>query len=430
MLTERERVLVIDDDGDVRESLHKLLSLSGLPCLAMADSRQAIHAVVPDWPGVVVCDVRMPGMDGEQLLMALQQMDAQLPVILITGHGDIPMAIRAVRAGAFEFLEKPVAPALLIASVNRALVQRQETVENRRYLTQELNIQLLGKSVAMVQLREKLTRLASSDLTVFIVGEMGTGRRMVAEQLHRLGRNSQGPLVRLEAELLAPSTSNDEDAHWRNMYWDVAQSGTLLICHPERLPARLQALLCNWLLDNAASTSGRSVRVLAISEVEPLQAISEGQLRPDLFYLLSAARVNLPSLRQRGDDIALLFRHFVRQSCRRLRKPHPEIKKAFIDKLAKGDWPGNLQELRNVAEMYAIGLARIEGLGRTILIDKEQESLDEQIDLFEKKLIEDALSLFQGRVSATADYLHVPRKKLYLRMKKHGIGKESFKPGS
>ncbi|WP_432720778.1 sigma-54 dependent transcriptional regulator [Jeongeupia wiesaeckerbachi] len=424
MLIDHAVVLLIDDDADVRESAQKLLTLSGLPCYAIGEPERALTAIPPDWPGVVITDVRMPEMDGEQLLERLRQQDDQLPIILITGHGDIPMAIRAVRAGAFEFLEKPVAPETLIDSVHRALNLRREIIENRAFLKHELGIRLLGKSAAMTQARDRLMQLAGSDIAVFIVGEAGTGRRTIAEQLHHLGRNAEGPLIRLDAELLG----TQDEHRWRELYWDAAQGGSLLISHPEALPQQLQAQLCSWLLESdPGSRLGKPVRTLAISACDPVGAVNDGRLRPDLFYALSTATVTIPPLRHRREDIPLLFRHFVLQSCRRLRKPRPEIKKPFLDKLQQGDWPGNLRELRNVADMYAIGLARLEGLGRTIKVQKDQDSLDEQIDTFEKALIEEALSLFQGRVSEAADYLHIPRKKLYLRMKKHGLAKEEFK---
>lgn len=426
MLIDHAVVVLIDDDADVRESAQKMLNRSGLPCLTFASAQLALDALHSDWPGVVLSDVRMPGMDGEMLLDELRQMDEQLPVILMTGHGDIPMAIRAVRGGAFEFLEKPVAPDSLIECIQRALLLRRDRVETRRYLKHELGEKLLGKSPLMTQTREKLLRLASSDVAVLIIGEAGTGRRTVAEQLHLLGRSSKGPLVRLDAALVSETPGSDPTARWRQLYWEAAQGGTLLIIDPESLPARLQVLLCHCLCEGDG-VGARAVHTLTICRSDPLLAVSDGRLRPDLYYALSAATVTIPPLRQRRDDIALLFRHFVQQSCARLRKPRPEIKKAFVDKLMLADWPGNLRELRNVADMYAIGLARMEGLGRTMLLGKEQNSLDEQIDSLEKNLIEEALSLFQGKVSEAADYLHIPRKKLYLRMKKHDLIKEEFK---
>jgi two-component system phosphoglycerate transport system response regulator PgtA len=426
MLIDHAVVILIDDDADVRESAQKILTRSGLPCQVFPSSEQALEVIHRDWPGVVLSDVRMPGMNGERLLDELRKLDEQLPVILMTGHGDIPMAIRAVRGGAFEFLEKPVAPERLIECIQRALLARRDVIENRQYLKHELGERLLGKSPLMVQTRERLMHLAGSDVSVFIIGEAGTGRRTVVEQLHSLGRFAKGPLVRLDAALVNEVQATDQSAEWRQLYWDAAQDGTLLIIDPEKLPRRLQALLCNCLCESDGQLA-RKVHTLTISSVDPMQAVGEGRLRPDLYYALSAATVTIPPLRQRRDDIALLFRHFVQQSCARLRKPRPEIKKAFVDKLMQADWPGNLRELRNVADMYAIGLARMEGLGRTMALSKEQNSLDEQIDNLEKSLIEEALSLFQGKVSEAADYLHIPRKKLYLRMKKHELIKEEFK---
>ncbi|WP_373974072.1 sigma-54 dependent transcriptional regulator [Chitinibacter sp. SCUT-21] len=429
MQLEHAQVLLIDDDADVRESAQKILNHSRLPCYTLSSAAPVLELALNDWPGVIVSDICMPGMDGEQLLEALRHKDEQLPVILITGHGDIPMAIRAVRAGAFEFLEKPVAPDVLIECIHRALSLRQEIIENRNYLKHELSERLLGNSVAMTQAREKLMHLVNSDLSIFIVGEAGTGRRTVAEQLHRLGRSKDGPLVWLDAELVNDVPHSDQSAIWREQYWSAAQGGTLLISNPERLPQRLQTLLCNCLLESDPySVNGRKVRTLTISTSDPKQAVSEGRLRPDLYYALSTATVHIPPLRQRREDIPQLFRYFVQQSCRRMKKPRIEIKKAFVEKLQQGEWSGNLRELRNVADMYAIGLARIDSLNRAIPINAEQNSLDEQIDEFEKNLIEEALSLFQGKINEAADYLHIPRKKLYLRMKKHDLDKKEYKP--
>ncbi|OWY38087.1 transcriptional regulator [Xenophilus sp. AP218F] len=431
MLFDQVSVLLVDDDADVRESAQKLLNLAGLPCLTRADAASALADLPPDWPGVIISDVCMPGMDGEALLAALRQRDEQLPVILITGHGNIPMAVRAVRAGAFEFLEKPVSPPQLIDCARRALAQRREAIANRQFHKHELDSRLLGRSAAMRQLRDKLLRLAGTDLSVLICGETGAGRHTVAEQLHRLGRSAAGPLVQLDAEVLEGGNNADQAAFWRARYWDAAQGGTLLVCHPELLPPLLQALLCNWLLEmDPHSPQQRSVRTLAISGGDLVAEVAAGRLRPDLYYALSAATVAIPPLRQRREDIPQLFRHFVQQSCRRLRKPRPEIKKLFLNQLVQADWAGNLRELRNAAEMYAIGLARLEELGRTVAVSDDERTLDQRVESYEKELIESALALFQGKVNATADYLNVPRKKLYLRMKKHNLLKEAFKqPG-
>ena len=421
MLIDHTLVILVDDDADVRESTRKLLALSGLPCLALPDAAQALATLPPNWPGVLISDVCMPDMDGEVLLQRLQQQDPHLPVILFTGHGDIPMAVRAVRAGAFEFLEKPVSPALLLECVHRALKQRQDFLAARSLRAGNLAEHFPGQHPLAVQLRERVLLLAETDLPVFICGENGTGRRTLAEHLHHHGKQAGGALIKLSAGHLG----QQDHASLEQNFWQAAQGGSLLLIDPEHLPALVQHLLANWLLENSIE---RQVRPLAISSLSPQQAVSDGLLRPDLYYALSAAQINTPSLRQRREDIPELFRYLVRQSCQRLQKPIPLIDESFVGSLGHAAWPGNMRELRNVADMYAIGLARLENLGRTIPLGQEQTSLDEQLDRAEKSLIEEALSLHCGRVSETADYLHIPRKKLYLRMKKHDLDKAEFKP--
>lgn len=420
MLIEHARVLLVDDDADLRESTRKLLALSGLPCLAVDSAQKALELLPRDWEGVLLSDVRMPGMDGEQLLHLLKQREPQLPVILFTGHGDIPMAVRAVRAGAFEFLEKPVAPTELVDCIHRALAQRQDFLQARRLRAGDLDRMFPGEHPLASQLRERLLMLAETDLPVYLYGESGTGRRSLAEHLHQHGRQQDGQLVSI-----GPGHPGLQQATLLQQACEQAGGGSLLLLSPEQFPPDTQLWLANWLLEQGKL---RRCRVISISREAASATVADGSLQADLYYAIATACLETPSLRQRREDIPLLFRLLVKQSCQRLQKPLPDFDETFVASLQYAPWPGNLRELRNVADMYAIGLARIAPLERTVVVNAEQASLDERLDKAEKALIEEALSLNGGRVTETAAYLHIPRKKLYLRMKKHGLAKEEFKP--
>ncbi|KKD01499.1 MULTISPECIES: sigma-54-dependent transcriptional regulator [Photobacterium] len=420
-ISDHIEVLIIDDDQDVADAYQHLLEVAGYQTLTATDPLQALTLLHKEWPGVVITDMYMPGMNGKEVLQRIKSLDNTLPVILITGHGDIPMAVDALQNGAADFLQKPLQPAALITLLDKHLPKRKQLIEHRKRLRQTASDVLLGDSPLIVKLRHQIAAAESHDKDALIEGEAGTGRHTLARMLHSQTNMGKGPLIQLCGSKVA-RTSDLQRAMLN------AREGSLCINHLPAMPTETQHWLCRFLLEQERLAK-REVRVLAIIEGTAEQAVEKETLVPELFYFLSQARFVIPPLRQRASDITLLFRYFLEASCQKLNKPVPVVDKAYLNTLNRHTWQGNVLELRNVAELYAIGIVKLTGQERTKSLDQMSSPLDDLIDSYEKQVIEDALYLFGGRINEVSTYLQIPRKKLYLRMKKHNLDKADYKAG-
>lgn len=414
MLTQQTQILLIDDDPDVLEAYRDLMSQEGYRVQALADANGVTGLIPVDWPGVVVSDVLLPGDSGLTLLDNLLQYDPSLPVLLITGHGDVPMAVDAVKRGAFDFLEKPVAAEKLLARAEAALQQRRALIERRSWQKQTLGENLLGDSQWMRDLRTRLQKLAEVDLPVMFFGEIGTGRRRAADYLHRLGERHQAPLVVQE---LLPDSELQLDR-----LLERVQGGSLVLKNIAHLPVNTQLALAQ-----LQQSDRRSFRLIAIDEQSPAALAVAQRLVPELYYLLSLTQIEMVPLSQRIIDIPEIFCHYLLAACRRLNRRQPQLSQKFLTSLTRRPWPGNVRELANAAELYAVGLLPAQLPQGSALSLTQAQSLDERIENYERKIIEEALNLHQGRINDVATYLDVPRKKLYLRMKKYQLDKSHYK---
>lgn len=449
------KVLLVEDDDGVREAARVTLELAGFDVTEMSNGMAAYDFVTPNWSGIVVSDVRMPGMDGLELLSRLKHSCPDVPVILVTGHGDITMAVKAVRAGAYDFIEKPVSPELLIDVVRRALQTHQLMLENRelRDLLVErgsLEGRVIGSAPSMVALRQLVQNLAQTDVDILINGETGTGKEMVARALHDFGNRADGQFVALncgalpetviESELFGHEAGAFTGANKRRIgKIEFSAGGTLFLDEIESMPLHLQVKLLRVLQERSIERLGGNetlpvdIRIVAATKCDLLEAAKRGEFREDFYYRIGVAQIDLPPLRDRLGDIPILFAHFVQQASERLRKDAPAIEPQHIANLTARSWEGNVRELRNVAERFVLGISRQLTADMPDVMDGKAampsgvSSLDEQLALFEKRLIEAALERHQGRVSETASELGVPRKKLYLRMKRFDIDKSDFK---
>ncbi|ATL97841.1 TPA: sigma-54-dependent Fis family transcriptional regulator [Aeromonas bestiarum] len=413
-------VLLVDDDEDVLESYCHLLRLSGYHPKATTSAHEALTQLTAQWPGVVVSDIYMPAMNGMDLLTRVQEIDVEIPVIMITGHGDIPLAVRAVKQGAFDFLEKPLNPHALLALLERACHQRRVTLARRSEIQAAVDDELIGTSPQIVAIRNQINQLAQTDKDLMLEGPAGSGRHTLALLLHRISARkaqpchlhdcvSAGSLAEIQASLA------------------LAEQGTLVLQSPARLTAECQRWLGNHLLEQERK-GNKSLRTIALFDESPEGLVERQQLMPELYYFLSQVRLKLPRLVERSCDIIPLFRAFLRQGCKRIGQPVPAVDRAYLETLKRHQWPGNLRELRNVAELYAVGIVKLAGVERAMPLASAKEPLDDLVEEFERRVIEDTLFLFSGRVTEAAHYLGIPRKKLYLRMKKHNLDKEQFKP--
>ncbi|QVM97767.1 sigma-54-dependent Fis family transcriptional regulator [Pseudomonas sp. SORT22] len=436
-------VMVVDDEASIRTAVEQWLSLSGFNVQLFSRAEDCLEQLPGHFPGVILSDVRMPGMDGLQLLGKLQASDADLPVILLTGHGDVPMAVEAMRNGAYDFLEKPFSPEALLGSLRRALEKRQLVLENRRLHEQadfkvRLEANLLGVSLGMQQLRKQVLDLASLPVNVLIRGETGSGKEQVARCLHDFGPRAGKPFVALncaaipeqlfEAELFGHESGAFTGAQGKRIgKLEYANGGTVFLDEIESMPLAQQAKLLRVLQEQKLERLGANqsisvdLRIIAATKPDLLEEARAGRFREDLAYRLNVAELRLAPLRERREDIPLLFNHFARLAAERVGRNAPLLSGAHLGKLLGHDWPGNVRELANAAERHALGL----GEPAAAPIEAGQ-SLAAQQEAFEAQCLRAALSRHKGEIKAVMEELQLPRRTLNEKMQRHGLLREDF----
>ena len=406
------RVLLVDDDRPVREALGQTLELADLRPVLAGSVIEAKDHISASFDGVVVSDIRMPGKDGFHLLEHVRAIDPELPVILLTGEGDIPMAVRGMAAGAFDFLEKPCAPKDLLHVVERALHTRALVLENRR-LKDELAAGdaatrlLAGRSALADQLRDRVRAVARTSAVVLINGEPGTGTSKVAEVIHLLSGAAMRPFQKLSGAALTPEGLTDA--------FEAARGGTLFIDEVAALSPATQFALAEHL------DTVNGARVLAGTYRDLEQDANERHFSLDLFFKLDVMRLRIPSLRERPEDIPILFRHFVSIACEQAALPQPEIPADLTARLMAQDWPGNARALMNTAMRFAMGLSEVE-TGSDL-------GLTEQMAKVERSLLVDALRRHNGNATETARALKLPRKTFYDKLARHDLRADEYRTG-
>lgn len=441
-------VVLIDDDPHLRRALAQTLDLAGLKVLALGDASGLAERIGKDWPGVVVSDIRMPGIDGLQLLGRLREVDPDLPVLLITGHGDVPLAVQAMRAGAYDFLEKPFANDALLDSARRALSLRRLVLDNRHLRLgagdqQALAARLVGGSVQMARLREQVGALAGAKADVLILGETGAGKEVVARALHDLSSRRNGPFVAINAGALAESVVESElfghepgaftGAQKRRIgKFEFANGGTLFLDEIESMSLDVQVKLLRLLQERVVERLGGNqqirldIRVIAATKEDLRQAADQGRFRADLYYRLNVASLRIPPLRERGEDILLLFQHYADAAAQRHGVPRHELAPAARAQLMRHAWPGNVRELQNAAERFALGLELalenpLSPAGAPEAEGPHGGSLAEQVERFERGLILEEMAKPHASLRSLAEALGMPRKTLHDKLRKHGL---------
>ncbi|MEN5035554.1 sigma-54-dependent transcriptional regulator [Pseudomonas sp. TWI929] len=453
LIDSRAQVILVDDDPHLRQALSQTLDLAGLKVVALADAQGLAERIEADWPGVVVSDIRMPGIDGLQLLEQLHARDSELPVLLITGHGDVPLAVQAMRAGAYDFLEKPFATDALLDSVRRALALRRLVLDNRSLRLalsdrQQLATRLVGQSPAMQRLREQIGALAGTRADVLILGETGAGKEVVARALHDLSSRRDGPFVAINAGALAESVVESElfghepgaftGAQKRRIgKFEFANGGTLFLDEIESMSLDVQVKLLRMLQERVVERLGGNqlipldIRIIAATKEDLRQSADQGRFRADLYYRLNVAPLRIPPLRERGDDILVLFQHFADAASQRHGLPPHALQPAQRALLLRHDWPGNVRELQNAAERFALGLElALDGQvppAAAPAAPMLSGNLSEQVEQFERSLIAAELAQPHSSMRSLAEALGIPRKTLHDKLRKHGL---SFDGGS
>ena len=439
-------VMLIEDDPDFRASLEQLLELEDIPVRAVANPRDALASLSAEFHGVVVSDIRLPGLDGEGVLQAVKQVDEEIPVILMTGHGDIPMAVRALKAGAYDFLEKPFANPDLLREVKHALQVRQAVIEKRR-LSRQLEHRdalvdtVVGTSKKMQALRLEILAIGSSGADVLISGETGSGKEVVARALHDVSARRDGPFVAVNCGAVATNLIDDElFGHEAGAFTDAkkprkgrferAHGGTLFLDEIESMSSQTQVRLLRVLQERRIERLGGEgeivvdVRILAATKQDLRQLADAGEFRSDLYYRLNVASLAIPPVRERGADAAVLFEAFAAEKAAEAGRPVKPIDGALLARILSHDWPGNVREIRNAAERYVIGLPILDDAGS--LAEDGEGSLSDRVAAYEIRLIQGALRESSGSIKDAMEALRIPRKTLQDKMTKYGIRRDDY----
>ncbi|WP_435660965.1 sigma-54-dependent transcriptional regulator [Leisingera caerulea] len=405
------KVLLVDDDAAVREALAQTLELNDLEAVTAGSFVAAKDHITRGFDGVIVSDLRMPGRDGFHLLDYARSVDEELPVVLLTGEGDIPMAVKAMSQGAFDFLEKPCAAADFLPVLERALKTRALVLENRRLKRQletgdPASRLLFGSSPQAEEMRQRVRAVAPTGAEVLVTGAPGSGISKVAEVIHLMSPASQGPFVKRPAAGLAAETVAE--------LCQEAAGGSLFLDEVQALPEAAQYALL------AQLEQGGGVRIIAGSSADLAGKAEAGGFSPDLFYRLDVMRVRIPSLAERPGDIPVLFRHYVAQAAEQAGIEAPEISQDHLAALMAQDWPGNARSLMSAAMRFVLGMpeeaAAAAGLG-----------LAEQMAQVERSLLIAALGRANGRAAAAAEALKLPRKTFYDKLARYGIRPEDYR---
>ena len=444
-------VIYVEDDDDVRIGGVQALELAGFSVSGFVSVESANGAVRSEMPFVVVCDVRLRGKSGLEWLSDLRRLDQDLPVILITGHGDISMAVHAMRNGAYDFIEKPCSSEQLVSVVRRAAEKRRLTLEVRSLRSaladrQGIEVSLLGRSPQIQEVRRLVSTLAGTNVDVTIYGETGTGKDVVARCLHNHSGRRRGHYVAVNCGGLPESLVERElfghevgaftgATRQRIGKIEYANGGTLFLDEIESMPLSVQVKLLRALQDRSIERVGSNkpvsvdCRVIAASKTNLLELSEKKVFRADLYYRLGVAFIELPPLRERREDIPLLFEHFTLDAARRFERDAPLLDEQTLSVLLAYSWPGNVRELRNVADRFVLGVLD----GKTINkpgFGASDVSLPRQLENIERSIIEDALRRKQGDVPATAMLLGIPKQTLYDKVKRLSVNVDEIREGA
>lgn len=436
-------VFLIEDDAAVRKGCEQALAIADIPVRGFADAESMLAALATTRPAAVVSDIRLPGRDGLTLLRDLRQFDRELPVLLVTGHGDVAMAVEAMRDGAHDFIEKPFPSERLIAAVRSALDKRALLLENRQ-LKAQLHAAggsaLIGETPAIQAIRQLIGTLAPTGVDILINGETGSGKEVVARAIHDAS-GRRGPFVAVNCSALPESVFESElFGHEAGAFTGAgkrrvgriehADGGTLFLDEIESMPLALQVKLLRVLQERSVERLGSNqsiavdCRVVAASKADLKALADAGQFRADIYYRLNVVSIDLPPLRERRDDIALLIAAFLQEAAQRYQRPPASWTPADLARWQAHDWPGNVRELKNVANRWALGLP--DGLASPVSVPAAS-SLSAQVDAAERRAIEAALQANAGNVAQAAEALQVPKKTLYDKLARHGISAENFR---
>ncbi len=452
-----EKILFVDDEKEAGMGFKRILHKEQYKVEYCESGKKALTQISVDLPNAIVTDIMMPEMDGLTLMKNIQEIDSELPVILITGKGNIPMAVKAIQDGAYDFIEKPFELEVLQKTIAKALEKRRLILEVRSLQHENANLKesefnLIGKSPTMTRLKKVIENIADSEANVLIEGETGTGKDLIARVLHERSKRRKKNFVAIncgaipetiiESELFGHEEGAFTGASRRRIgKFEYANGGTVFLDEIESMPLHLQVKLLRVIQEREIERLGSNnpiaidVRIVAATKKDLKQASAQDKFRTDLYYRLNVIQVSLPPLRHRSEDIPYLFQHFVLQACAQYDLPTPEPSPDLMRDLLSRDWEGNVRELKNEAEKYVLGLnleipdfyRESNNNNSTDMEENNNLALPEQIFLIEKSIIEQELSKKNGNAKNTYEALGLNRKTFYDKIKKFGINQSDFK---
>ncbi|MGF1735551.1 sigma-54-dependent transcriptional regulator [Photobacterium satsumensis] len=429
-------VIFIDDEKSLRNALGQTLELEDYDVTLFASAKPALDQLTNQFQGVIISDINMPGMDGLTFLKQALALDPELSIIMLTGHGDISMAVEAMRLGAYDFLEKPFSTEHLLDVVKRAAEKRELVLENKE-LRRELEVQsgpgprILGNDPAIRQLRRILSHQSKTHTPLFIHGPGGCGKALVARFVHDHGLQPQQPFVTIDCSAPGAEAQLGDliASHTEQLCVSEDQTSplfaTLYLKHINHTPPQIQSALEGFI--ETLCKGNEAARVIVSADTDHHQQSQTGLLHT-LYFKLGFIALDLPPLHKRRDDIALLFHNFLRTDCSRFGIEPPHIDTRLERWLAEQDWPGNVRELRQFAERYA--LMGSKAIGNHTQQGSEQAqaaTLAIRVADFECKVLHDALNRHQGRLKEVQLELGLARKTLYDKLRKYHIDKKEFK---
>lgn len=437
------RVLFVEDDRTLREATVQGLELEGYQVDAFGDAAAASRILDAEYPGVIVSDVRLPGMDGLKFFEQVKRVDAEIPLIFTTGHGDVAMAVEAMKSGAADYLTKPYAGADLFSAIKRAAEKRFLVIENRKLrleLSNRETPRVLGSSDAAESLCRMVEEIAAADIDLMIAGESGTGKNFVARQIHDLSPRHRRPFATIDvgiathedAELLmfgrAPGTGRS-----RSGIFERVSGGTVLLDEIESFPGTIQARLLGVVENRSILPIGAdrpqpiNIRIISATRyIGGAPPENAGAIATQLFYRLAGLSIKLPNLNERRNDIPEIFRYFVTAYEREFGVQANPISEVEWHYLTSHDWSGNIRELRAFACNFVLGLSQFISISSE---SSPNSSLKDMLTRFERTVLEDVLRQNDGRVMDVARVLKIQRKTLYDKLSKYGLKPATFRAG-
>ena len=454
----RARILVIDDEAEIRRSVRMILEYDGYDVLEASSGPEGVALAEKEAPDLVFLDVKMPGMDGLEALQRMRAANEALPVVIISGHGTVSTAVEATKAGAFDFIEKPLATERVLVTIRNALDHTRLRDENRSLKRAvEIRHQMVGESAPLRQVWDAIKRAAPTNATVLLLGESGVGKELVARSIHRNSLRSRERFVQvncaaipeelIESELFGHEKGSFTGATEKQIgKFEQADRGTIFLDEVGDMSAKTQAKVLRVLQEGEVERLGSArtikvdVRVIAATNKNLEQEIEKGTFREDLYFRLSVIPIRVPPLRDRPDDIPALIRHFVDLFSRDNNRKPQRFTQAALDYMKNARWKGNVRELKNTVERLIImtpgdtidvddlrDIVRLES--KTIGPEGESKeapgTLREFKESAERAFLVNKLRENNWNISRTAEVIGTPRSNLYKKLEQYGITQEA-----